>query len=89
MQAFTQPNDYFPAGVKSMQNVYRPAAGIKEKETHAPNPSNEKPSDFKVPSGKEGSLKHRILTRPYGDKEPPMKQSKMTPMSNSHSSHVK
>lgn len=24
---------------------------------------------FKVPSGKEGSMKHRILTRPYGEKD--------------------
>lgn len=29
-----------------------------------------KSNGFKVPSGKEGSLKHRILTRPYGEKEP-------------------
>lgn len=31
--------------------------------------SNVKTVGFKVPSGKEGSLKHRILTRPYGEKD--------------------
>lgn len=31
--------------------------------------ANGKTVGFKVPSGKEGSLKHRILTRPYGEKE--------------------
>lgn len=30
---------------------------------------NGKSADFKVPCGKEGSLKHRILTRPYGEKD--------------------
>lgn len=29
---------------------------------------NSKHVGFKVPSGKEGSMKHRILTRPYGEK---------------------
>lgn len=46
----------------------------KEKE---PTLSNGKPlsADFKIPSGKEGSLKHRILTRPYGDKDTAPKQA--------------
>lgn len=31
--------------------------------------ANGKAVGFKVPSGKEGSLKHRILTRPFSDRE--------------------
>ena len=40
----------------------------KEKESNVSNNSG-KAVDFKIPSGKEGSLKHRILTRPYGEKD--------------------
>lgn len=37
--------------------------------------SNDKAAGFKVPSGKEGSLKHRILTRPYADRDVKVKAS--------------
>lgn len=43
-------------------NAYRSES--KEKELKALNQLNGKSSDFKIPSGKEGSLKHRILIRP-------------------------
>jgi hypothetical protein len=48
---------------------------------HNQNISNNSDKGFKIPSGKEGSLKHRILTRPYGTdrdgrrKSPPTKVS--------------
>lgn len=38
----------------------------KEKEAKV---KGDKNANFKVPSGKEGSMKHRILTRPYGEKD--------------------
>lgn len=53
----------------------------KEKESNVSNNSNHnnnnngKAVDFKIPSGKEGSLKHRILTRPYGEKDALPKQA--------------
>lgn len=47
----------------------------KEKESNLSN-NNGKAVDFKIPSGKEGSLKHRILTRPsYGEKDAAPKQA--------------
>lgn len=46
----------------------------KEKESNVSN-NNGKAVDFKIPSGKEGSLKHRILTRPYGEKDAVPKQT--------------
>lgn len=52
-------------------STYRTEA--KEKESSIV--SNGKSADFKIPSGKEGSLKHRILTRPYGEKESTAKQT--------------
>lgn len=54
----------------------------KEKESNVSNNNNHnninnngKAVDFKIPSGKEGSLKHRILTRPYGEKDAAPKQA--------------
>lgn len=40
-----------------------------EKEDYSISIRNGKSDGFKVPSGKEGSMKHRILTRPYSEKE--------------------
>lgn len=45
-----------------------------------------KSNGFKVPSGKEGSLKHRILTRPYGEKEPATAKHKSSSMTNTTNS---
>lgn len=59
-------------------NAYRTEP--KEKESNVSNNNNNnnnngKAVDFKIPSGKEGSLKHRILTRPYGEKDAAPKQA--------------
>lgn len=56
----------------------------KEKEAKA---KSDKNANFKVPSGKEGSMKHRILTRPYGEKDG--KQRSPTALANNPNKYVK
>lgn len=61
--------------LSSLSNGHHPYA-VKEKEPKSAgprlceDPRNNNNNNFKVPSGKEGSLKHRILTtsRPHSDK---------------------
>jgi hypothetical protein len=58
--------------LSSLNNGHHPYA-MKEKELKSVGPRLDDArnnNNFKVPSGKEGSLKHRILTtsRPHGDK---------------------
>lgn len=58
--------------MSSLNNGHHPYA-MKEKEPKSAGPrlDDARNNNFKVPSGKEGSLKHRILTtssRPHGDK---------------------
>lgn len=56
--------------MSSLNNGHHPYA-TKEKETkNSPRFEDARNNNFKVPSGKEGSLKHRILTtsRPQSDK---------------------
>lgn len=58
--------------MSSLSNGHHPYA-MKEKELKSAGPrlgEDARNNNFKVPSGKEGSLKHRILTtsRPHGDK---------------------
>lgn len=58
--------------LSSLSNGHHPYA-IKEKEPKSAGPrlvEEARNNNFKVPSGKEGSLKHRILTtsRPHADK---------------------
>lgn len=63
--------------MSSLTNGHHPYA-MKEKEPKSvgqrlpvADARNNNNNNFKVPSGKEGSLKHRILTtsRPHGDKQ--------------------
>jgi hypothetical protein len=60
--------------MSSLTNGHHPYA-VKEKEPKSAGPrlgvEDARNNNFKVPSGKEGSLKHRILTtsRPHGDKQ--------------------
>lgn len=59
------------------------AANYKESKSSNQISANGKSNGFKVPSGKEGSLKHRILTRPYGEKDGAGKQKSTTNVTNS------
>lgn len=61
----------------------------KDKESNLTNGGG-KSADFKIPSGKEGSLKHRILTRPYGEKDvtPKQIQKQQTLPTHSHNNVV-
>jgi hypothetical protein len=63
--------------MSSLTNGHHPYA-VKEKEPKSAGPrlsgntaEDARNNNFKVPSGKEGSLKHRILTtsRPHGEKQ--------------------
>lgn len=54
-------------------NAYR--SDSKDRESKASHPLNGRSADFKIPSGKEGSLKHRILTRPDMTTKPSQKSS--------------
>lgn len=57
--------------LSSLSNGHHPyAMKDKEPKTAGPRLDEARNNNFKVPSGKEGSLKHRILTtsRPHGDK---------------------
>jgi hypothetical protein len=64
--------------MSSLTNGHHHPYAMKEKEPKSAGPRmvvedtrNNNNNNFKVPSGKEGSLKHRILTtsRPHGDKQ--------------------
>lgn len=66
-------NEHLNATAMKIANSYRSEAKEKNpKLSH--HQSNGKAVDFKIPSGKEGSLKHRILTRPFSEKDSPAKQ---------------
>lgn len=62
---------------------HQPSANYKESKSSNQISANGKSNGFKVPSGKEGSLKHRILTRPYGEKDGAGKQKSTTNVTNS------
>lgn len=75
----TSDRSHSLSSVQSMTNGHHPYA-MKEKEPksaggkmsggiNSSDGSGKTNNNFKVPSGKEGSLKHRILTRPFGEKD--------------------
>lgn len=74
----TSDRSHSLSSVQSMTNGHHPYA-MKDKEPKSAggkmsggsssDGSGKNNNNFKVPSGKEGSLKHRILTRPFGEKD--------------------
>lgn len=72
----TSERSHSLSSVQSMTNGHHPYA-MKDKEPKSAggkiisssDGSGKNNNNFKVPSGKEGSLKHRILTRPFGEKD--------------------
>lgn len=68
-------NEHNSSVAKSI-NAYRSES--KDKEHKASSHLNGKSADFKIPSGKEGSLKHRILIRPDLATKPSQKSSSVS-----------
>lgn len=74
----TSDRSHSLSSVQGMTNGHHPYA-MKDKEPKSAggkmsggsssDGSGKNNNNFKVPSGKEGSLKHRILTRPFGEKD--------------------